>query len=155
MHAVIWLEHYLSGNDPPDFSPQGFPQQRLNQYTPVRDRRGAAAQVLWWELRHVHEGAQRSGGGAAESGGAGATANMKSTLRASHLPKLAKQAQSREDPGKDDREGLTKPVRREHKLRFRFTNVGKLPPPVLQFVNVSFGYPGCKPLRWRRLWCRL
>nr|DAD32694.1 TPA_asm: hypothetical protein HUJ06_011545 [Nelumbo nucifera] len=46
--------------------------------------------------------------------------------------KLARQAQSKE--------GLTEKVVRDKVLVFRFTDVGKLPPPVLQFVEVTFGY---------------
>ena len=29
---------------------------------------------------------------------------------------------------------------REHTVKLHFTDVGKLPPPVLQFINVTFGY---------------
>nr|TKW07258.1 hypothetical protein SEVIR_7G296300v2 [Setaria viridis] len=42
---------------------------------------------------------------------------------------------------KMERGGLTEKVVRDKILvLFRFTNVGKLPPPVLQFVEVTFGY---------------
>lgn len=37
--------------------------------------------------------------------------------------------------------GLTEKVTTDHVLSFRFTDVGKLPPPVLQFQEVSFSYP--------------
>ena len=61
--------------------------------------------------------------------------------------KLAKQAQSKEKTmAKMIEKGLTKRVVSERSLNFTFTNVGKLPPPVLQFTNVSFGYPKCKNL---------
>ncbi|CAK9158542.1 unnamed protein product [Ilex paraguariensis] len=55
--------------------------------------------------------------------------------------KLARQAQSKEKTlAKMERGGLTEKVARDKILVFRFTNVGKLPPPVLQFVEVAFGY---------------
>ncbi|CAM8916615.1 unnamed protein product [Rhodiola kirilowii] len=55
--------------------------------------------------------------------------------------KLARQAQSKEKTlAKMERGGLTEKVARDKILVFRFTDVGKLPPPVLQFVDVSFGY---------------
>ncbi|KAG2580791.1 ABC transporter F family member 1-like isoform X3 [Panicum virgatum] len=55
--------------------------------------------------------------------------------------KLAHQAQSKEKTlAKMERGGLTEKVVRDKILVFRFTNVGKLPPPVLQFVEVTFGY---------------
>ncbi|RXH83602.1 hypothetical protein DVH24_005855 [Malus domestica] len=55
--------------------------------------------------------------------------------------KLARQAQSKEKTlAKMERGGLTEKVARDRVLIFRFVDVGKLPPPVLQFVEVSFGY---------------
>ncbi|KOM28843.1 hypothetical protein LR48_Vigan598s000400 [Vigna angularis] len=55
--------------------------------------------------------------------------------------KLARQAQSKEKTlAKMERGGLAEKVVRDKVLVFRFTDVGKLPPPVLQFVEVSFGY---------------
>ncbi|KAF8666355.1 hypothetical protein HU200_053457 [Digitaria exilis] len=55
--------------------------------------------------------------------------------------KLARQAQSKEKTlAKMERGGLTEKVVRDKTLVFRFTDVGKLPPPVLQFVEVKFGY---------------
>ncbi|WCJ40980.1 ATP-binding cassette sub-family F member 2 [Euphorbia peplus] len=55
--------------------------------------------------------------------------------------KLARQAQSKEKTlAKMERGGLTEKVARDKVLTFRFVDVGKLPPPVLQFVEVSFGY---------------
>lgn len=55
--------------------------------------------------------------------------------------KLARQAQSKEKTlAKMERGGLTQKVTRDSVLVFRFPDVGKLPPPVLQFVEVSFGY---------------
>ncbi|OIW15781.1 hypothetical protein TanjilG_04316 [Lupinus angustifolius] len=55
--------------------------------------------------------------------------------------KLARQAQSKEKTlAKMERGGLTDKVSRDKVLVFRFVDVGKLPPPVLQFVEVTFGY---------------
>ncbi|XP_048325268.1 ABC transporter F family member 1 [Ziziphus jujuba] len=55
--------------------------------------------------------------------------------------KLARQAQSKEKTlAKMERGGLTDKVVRDKVLVFRFVDVGKLPPPVLQFVEVTFGY---------------
>lgn len=55
--------------------------------------------------------------------------------------KLARQAQSKEKVlAKMVRDGLTEKVQTERSVRFRFVNVGKLPPPVLQFADVTFGY---------------
>ncbi|KAG6631860.1 hypothetical protein I3843_13G103800 [Carya illinoinensis] len=55
--------------------------------------------------------------------------------------KLARQAQSKEKTlAKMERGGLTEKVSRDKILVFRFVDVGKLPPPVLQFVEVTFGY---------------
>jgi ATP-binding cassette subfamily F protein 2 len=55
--------------------------------------------------------------------------------------KLARQAQSKEKTlAKMERGGLTEKVVRDKVLTFRFTDVGKLPPPVLQFVDLKFGY---------------
>ncbi|KAI4304695.1 hypothetical protein MLD38_040169 [Melastoma candidum] len=55
--------------------------------------------------------------------------------------KLARQAQSKEKTlAKMERGGLTEKVVKDKVLVFRFYDVGKLPPPVLQFVEVTFGY---------------
>ncbi|RRT40927.1 hypothetical protein B296_00024689, partial [Ensete ventricosum] len=55
--------------------------------------------------------------------------------------KLARQAQSKEKTlAKMERDGLTEKVVKDKVLEFRFADVGKLPPPVLQFVGVTFGY---------------
>ncbi|KAH1218961.1 ABC transporter F family member 1 [Glycine max] len=55
--------------------------------------------------------------------------------------KLARQAQSKEKTlAKMERGGLAEKVVRDKVLVFRFVDVGKLPPPVLQFVEVTFGY---------------
>ncbi|KAK9126614.1 hypothetical protein Scep_015460 [Stephania cephalantha] len=65
-------------------------------------------------------------------------ANMKEYIaRFGHgSAKLARQAQSKEKTlAKMERGGLTEKVVRDRVLVFRFTDVGKLPPPVLQFVE--------------------
>lgn len=70
-------------------------------------------------------------------------ANMKEYIaRFGHgSAKLARQAQSKEKTlAKMERGGLTQKVVNDKVLVFRFTDVGKLPPPVLQFVEVKFGY---------------
>ncbi|THU44319.1 hypothetical protein C4D60_Mb02t06170 [Musa balbisiana] len=55
--------------------------------------------------------------------------------------KLARQAQSKEKTlAKMERGGLTEKVVKDKVLVVRFVDVGKLPPPVLQFVGVTFGY---------------
>merc|ERR1711934_123097 len=55
--------------------------------------------------------------------------------------KLAKQAQSKEKTlTKMVAEGLTEPVKREKSLNFHFPDVGSLPPPVIAFYDVTFGY---------------
>jgi len=61
--------------------------------------------------------------------------------------KLARQAQSKEKVlAKMEREGLTEKVVRDKSLEFYFPDPDQLSPPVLQFVDVSFGYPGQSPL---------
>jgi ATP-binding cassette subfamily F protein 2 len=70
-------------------------------------------------------------------------ANMKEYIaRFGHgSAKLARQAQSKEKTlAKMERGGLTEKVAHDSVLTFRFVNVGKLPPPVLQFAEVTFGY---------------
>lgn len=57
--------------------------------------------------------------------------------------KLAKQAQSKEKTmAKMIENGLTEKVVGDKVFSFRFINTGKLPPPVLTFNKVSFGYSG-------------
>lgn len=61
--------------------------------------------------------------------------------------KLARQAQSKEKVlAKMVREGLTERVEMDRVVKFHFENVGKLPPPVLQFSSVTFGYSPDKVL---------
>lgn len=70
-------------------------------------------------------------------------ANMKEYIaRFGHgSAKLARQAQSKEKTlAKMERGGLAEKVVKDQVLVFRFTDVGKLPPPVLQFSEVKFGY---------------
>ena len=76
-------------------------------------------------------------------------ANMKEYIaRFGHgSAKLARQAQSKEKVlAKMVREGLTEKVETEKVVQFNFENVGKLPPPVLQFTEVTFGYSKDKVL---------
>jgi ATP-binding cassette subfamily F protein 2 len=61
--------------------------------------------------------------------------------------KNAKQAQSKEKVlQKMIRAGLTEKPEQEKQMNFKFPDPGHLPPPVLAFHDVSFGYPGCEPL---------
>jgi ATP-binding cassette subfamily F protein 2 len=61
--------------------------------------------------------------------------------------KNAKQAQSKEKVlEKMIRAGLTPKPEQEKVLNFKFPDPGHLPPPVLAFHDVSFGYPNCEPL---------
>ena len=61
--------------------------------------------------------------------------------------KLARQAQSKEKTlEKMVSEGLTEKVETESVVKIKFENVGKLPPPVLQFAEVAFGYSPQKVL---------
>ncbi|KAL4423989.1 hypothetical protein ABPG75_001290 [Micractinium tetrahymenae] len=76
-------------------------------------------------------------------------ANMKEYIaRFGHgSAKLARQAQSKEKVlAKMVREGLTEKVETDRVVKFKFENVGKLPPPVLQFTDVTFGYSPDKVL---------
>jgi ATP-binding cassette subfamily F protein 2 len=57
--------------------------------------------------------------------------------------KLARQAQSKEKVlAKMTRGGLTAAVIRDANINFKFPCAGDLPPPMLQFDDVAFGYPG-------------
>ena len=61
--------------------------------------------------------------------------------------KNAKQAQSKEKVlEKMIRNGLTEKPEEEKPMNFKFPDPGHLPPPVLAFHDVSFGYPGCELL---------
>jgi len=61
--------------------------------------------------------------------------------------KNARQAQSKEKVlEKMIRAGLTLKPELEKPMNFKFTDPGHLPPPVLAFRDVSFGYPNCEPL---------
>jgi hypothetical protein len=61
--------------------------------------------------------------------------------------KLARQAQSKEKTlEKMVRGGLTERVETDRVVKLHFENVGKLPPPVLQFSGVAFGYSPDKVL---------
>jgi len=61
--------------------------------------------------------------------------------------KLARQAKSKEKTlARMERSGLTSVVRREKAISFAFPDPEDLPPPVLVFQGVSYGYPNCPPL---------
>ncbi|KAJ3338607.1 ABC transporter ATP-binding protein arb1 [Gonapodya sp. JEL0774] len=58
---------------------------------------------------------------------------------------LVRQAKSRQKIlDKMEAAGLVEEVESDKQFKFRFENVGKLPPPVLTFTNVSFSYTGKK-----------
>eukprot|EP00218_Dolichomastix_sp_CCMP3274_P013147 CAMPEP_0170144196 /NCGR_PEP_ID=MMETSP0033_2-20121228/13349_1 /TAXON_ID=195969 /ORGANISM="Dolichomastix tenuilepis, Strain CCMP3274" /LENGTH=636 /DNA_ID=CAMNT_0010380681 /DNA_START=124 /DNA_END=2034 /DNA_ORIENTATION=- len=58
---------------------------------------------------------------------------------------MVKQAQSKQKIiDKMMAAGLTEPVSRERTFKFKFPECGKLPPPVVPFVDVSFSYSGKK-----------
>jgi ATP-binding cassette subfamily F protein 2 len=60
--------------------------------------------------------------------------------------KLARQAQSKEKTlAKMEEKGLTEKVTADKVLTFYFSECGKLPPPVMTFTNVSFGYKSGAP----------
>ncbi|KAL6045368.1 ATP-binding cassette sub- F member 2, partial [Balamuthia mandrillaris] len=66
--------------------------------------------------------------------------------------KLARQAKSKEKTlARMEEGGLTERVTRDRTIRLCFFDVGTLPPPVLQFQNVSFGYPGSNKLLYKNL----
>jgi ATP-binding cassette, subfamily F, member 2 len=154
MHAVIWLEHYLAQwnqillmvSHSQDFlnnvctnTIQFIGGEELslkvfggNYDTYMKVRRDQETEQT---KKYEHEQEQ--------------IAHMKQYIaRFGHgSSKLAKQAQSKEKTmAKMIEKGLTKQVMTEKTLNFSFVNVGKLPPPVLQFTNVSFGYPNCPNL---------
>jgi ATP-binding cassette subfamily F protein 2 len=61
--------------------------------------------------------------------------------------KLARQAQSKEKVlAKMEAGGLTQLVQSEKTLHFKFPDCGKLPPPVMQFNQVAFGYSSEKEI---------
>jgi len=65
--------------------------------------------------------------------------------------KLARQAQSKEKTlAKMVRDGLTEKVQCEHTSDFKFNDPERIPPPMLMFQNVAFGYPNC-PLLYRNV----
>lgn len=66
--------------------------------------------------------------------------------------KLAKQAQSKEKTlAKMVRGGLTEAVTFDKQVNIKFTNVGKLPPPVIQLQNVTFRYNENTPIIYQNL----
>jgi len=66
--------------------------------------------------------------------------------------KLAKQAQSKEKTmARMVEQGLTERVVADRVVTFQFSDCGKLPPPVLTFNTVSFGYGTGKELLYKNL----
>jgi len=151
MEAVVWLEEYLKTfnrillmvSHSEDFMNNlctniiHFQQKSLTYYTGNYDtymktrfeKEENQAKKYEWEqdqIKNMKEYIARFGHGSA---------------------KLARQAQSKEKVlAKMEREGLTEKVHKDKVLSFYFPDPDELPPPVLQFQEVDFGYPGQKPL---------
>jgi len=151
MEAVVWLEEYLKTfnrillmvSHSEDFMNEvctniiHFSQQDLKYYTGNYDayiktrfelEENQSKKYQWEQdqIKHMKEYIARFGHGSA---------------------KLARQAQSKEKVlAKMEREGLTERVHRDKVLSFTFPDPEELPPPVLQFQEVDFGYPGQKLL---------
>jgi ATP-binding cassette subfamily F protein 2 len=151
MEAVVWLEEYLKTfnkillmvSHSQDFMNNvctniiHFTQKGLIYYTGNYDtyiktkfeKDENQAKKYQWEqdqIKNMKEYIARFGHGSA---------------------KLARQAQSKEKVlAKMEREGLTDKVHKDKVLSFYFPDPDQLPPPVLQFQEVCFGYPGKKPL---------
>jgi ATP-binding cassette subfamily F protein 2 len=148
MEAVIWLEDYLSKwkkillliSHSQEFMNEvctniiDLRQKKLHYYTGNYDtyvktkeeKEENQMKRYNWEqeqIKHMKEYIARFGHGSA---------------------KLARQAQSKEKTlAKMVREGLTEKVVQESTGDFKFPNPERLPPPVLMFQNVAFGYPDC------------
>lgn len=147
MEAVVWLEDYLSRwkkillmiSHSQEFMNEvctniiDLGNKKLTYYTGNYDTYVRTKQELEenqmkrynWEqdqIKHMKEYIARFGHGSA---------------------KLARQAQSKEKTlAKMVRDGLTEKVVHEAMGDFKFPDPERLPPPVLMFQNVSFGYPG-------------
>ncbi|KAJ0400188.1 hypothetical protein ATCC90586_009324 [Pythium insidiosum] len=148
MEAVVWLEDYLSKwkkillmiSHSQEFMNEvctniiDLRQKKLEYYTGNYDtyvktkeeKEENQMKRYQWEqdqIKHMKEYIARFGHGSA---------------------KLARQAQSKEKTlAKMVREGLTEKVVAEAVGDFKFPDPERLPPPVLMFQNVSFGYPNC------------
>lgn len=148
MEAVVWLEDYLSRwkkillmiSHSQEFMNEvctniiDLHSKKLEYYTgnydtyvkTKKEKEDNQMKRYQWEqdqIKHMKEYIARFGHGSA---------------------KLARQAQSKEKTlAKMVREGLTEKVVQEAIGDFKFPNPERLPPPVLMFQNVSFGYPNC------------
>lgn len=146
MEAVVWLEDYLSRwkkillmiSHSQEFMNEvctniiDLRSKKLTYYTGNYDVYVKTREELEenqmkrynWEqdqIKHMKEYIARFGHGSA---------------------KLARQAQSKEKTlAKMVRDGLTEKVQHEATGDFKFPDPERLPPPVLMFQNVSFGYP--------------
>lgn len=151
MEACVWLEDYLSKwtkillliSHSQDFMNNvctniiDLTQRKLEYYTGnfdtyVRTKAEKEENQMKrynWEqdqIKHMKEYIARFGHGSA---------------------KLARQAQSKEKTlAKMVREGLTEKVVAEQQGDFAFPNPERLPPPVLMFQDLAFGYPDCEIL---------
>lgn len=155
MEAVIWLEDYLSKwkkillliSHSQEFMNTvctniiSMTQKKLNYYngnydTYVQTRSELEENQMKkynWEqdqIRHMKDYIARFGHGSA---------------------KLARQAQSKEKTlAKMVREGLTERVVHEQSSDFQFSSPDRIPPPMLMFQDVAFGYPEC-PLLYKNV----
>ena len=153
MEACVWLEDYLSKwkkillliSHSQEFLNSvctniiHMTKKRLEYYngdydTYVQTRKEKEEQQMKkynWEqeqIKHMKEYIARFGHGSA---------------------KLARQAQSKEKTlEKMVREGLTEKVQFEHTCNFKFNDPERIPPPMLMFQDVAFGYPNC-PLLYK------
>jgi len=151
MEAVVWLEEYLKGfnktllliSHSQDFlnnvctniihmqaGQLVYYTGNYNQFLKTRSEKEENQMKRYnWEqdqIKHMKDYIARFGHGSA---------------------KLARQAQSKEKVlAKMERDGLTEKVFKERTLEFYFPDPEPFSPPVLQFVDVAFGYPGQKNL---------
>ncbi|EPY37291.1 ATP-binding protein cassette, sub-family F, member 2 [Strigomonas culicis] len=147
IEAVVWLEHYLSRfskilfmvSHSQDFMNNvctkichmhikqlQFYDGNYDQFCVTRSEKESNQMKKYqWEqdqIKNMKEYIARFGHGSA---------------------KLARQAQSKEKTlARMTRGGLTDAVVRDNLVRFSFPCAGPLPPPMLQFRDVSFNYPG-------------
>lgn len=151
MEAVVWLEKYLSGYKKILFM-VSHSQDFMNTVCTniIRISRGQMAVFggnydTYIQTRREKEEAQTRLFEKEQE----QVADIKQFVaRFGHgTKKNAQQAQSREKLlRKMEEAGLTEKVELEFVKRLRFNDCGKLPPPVLQVQNVTFGYPGSNML---------
>ena len=151
IEAVVWLESYLKRFNKILFM-VSHSQDFMNEVcTNIVDmRRG---RMVYYEGNYDQYCITRSEAEAHQMKRFGweqkQIANMKDYIaRFGHgSKKLARQAQSKEKVlAKMQRGGLAQAVSRDAAINFSFPCAGELPPPMLQFHDAAFAYPGGKPL---------